>query len=262
MICPICDSSCSLLDTVDFNKSCLVAWETLRPELAKAHHADIARFALPSGLAVEYYLCSDCGFCYAPAICGWTEEEFRQKIYNADYAAVDPEYSEARPRENAELLIQLFAGHGPRLRHLDYGAGNGALGRELALAGWSSVSFDPIAAGHRSLEKAGQFDLVTAFEVFEHASDVRKLVEDLGRLAAADGMVLFSTQLSDDHVAPGRPLDWWYAAPRNGHISLFSSTSLAFLGSAAGFSLASFGPGLHAFWRSQPAWAAHLVTAW
>ena len=261
MICPICDGECGLLDTVDFNKSCLAALSSLRPELAAAHQADIARFAAPSGSKVEYYLCGDCGFCFAPEICGWTEEEFRRKIYNADYARVDPEYQEVRPRENAELLARLFAERGPRLRHLDYGAGNGALSRRLVEAGWSSVSFDPIAAGQGSLDGLGAFDLVTAFEVFEHVADPRRLAEDLARLVAADGMALFSTQLSDDHVALGRPLDWWYAAPRNGHISLFSATSLAFLGAAAGFALASFGPGLHAFWRRPPAWAAHLVTA-
>src|SRR5579859_8068197 len=108
MICPICDGDCSLLDTVDFNKSCLVTLAALRPELAKVHEADIQRFAQPSGVPVEYYLCGDCGFCYAPEICKWTDEDFRQKIYNADYGAVDPEYHEARPRENAGLLLRLF----------------------------------------------------------------------------------------------------------------------------------------------------------
>jgi hypothetical protein len=38
--------------------------------------------------------------------------------------------------------------------------------------------------------------------------------------------VLFSTLLSDGEIVRGRPLRWWYAAPRNGHISLFSAQSL------------------------------------
>jgi hypothetical protein len=33
---------------------------------------------------------------------------------------------------------------------------------------------------------------------------------------------MFSTLLSDGNIKLGQKLTWWYASPRNGHISLFS----------------------------------------
>jgi hypothetical protein len=77
-------------------------------------------------------------------------------------------------------------------------------------------------------------------------------------LLAADGVILFSTWLSDDHIRPHERLTWWYAAPRNGHISLYSRQSLAILATDHGFHLGSFDQIYHALWREIPAWAAHL----
>jgi hypothetical protein len=53
-------------------------------------------------------------------------------------------------------------------------------------------------------------------------------------------------------------LIWWYAAPRNGHISLFSRESLARLGAKQGLNFGSLIPDPHVFWRGAPAWAGHL----
>ena len=72
----------------------------------------------------------------------------------------------------------------------------------------------------------GSFDLVTAFEVFEHVPDIDILFTDLQSLVKAEGLILFSTLLSDGEIGRDRPLSWWYASPRNGHISLFSAQSL------------------------------------
>jgi 2-polyprenyl-3-methyl-5-hydroxy-6-metoxy-1,4-benzoquinol methylase len=110
-----------------------------------------------------------------------------------------------------------------------------------------------------SLQDLGQFDLVTAYEVFEHVPDVRRLIADLAALLNPDGVVLFSTLLSDGDVSKWRPLSWWYAAPRNGHISLFSAKSLAALGAIEGFAIGSFSQDLHAYWKKIPAWAAHIL---
>jgi SAM-dependent methyltransferase len=242
--CPVCDGRCALLDSVDFNKSC----EELR-----------GKFLPRSGLAVSYVMCEDCGYSFAPQICRWSRDEFAQEIYNDEYRAVDPDWEEVRPRNNAAVLLQAFGNRAPAIRHLDYGGGNGLLARMLSGAGWNSLSYDPYVDRDRRLADLGSFDLVTAFEVFEHVPDVRRLMDDLASLVAEDGVVLFSTLLSDGNIAPGLPLTWWYAAPRNGHISLYSSRSLAFLGAAAGFNFGSLQPNFHAFWKTVPAWAAHLL---
>jgi SAM-dependent methyltransferase len=242
--CPVCDGACAALPPVDFNKSC----EELRGKM------------LPrSGISVRYLACTDCGFCFAPDLHRWSHEELAGKVYNDAYTAIDPDWEDVRPRNNAHVLSEAFGDRPPPIRHLDYGGGNGLLARILAAKGWSSLSYDPYVDRGMRLADLGKFDLVTAFEVFEHVQDVQALVADLAALLVEDGVVLFSTLISDGNIVPGQPLTWWYAAPRNGHISLYSSRSLAFLGAAAGFSFGSLQDNLHAFWKSVPPWAVHLL---
>ena len=87
------------------------------------------------------------------------------------------------------------------------------------------------------------------------------LVSTLRSLVEEDGIVLFSTFVSDGKIARNQRLQWWYASPRNGHISLFSRTSLGLLGEKAGFKLVSCSANLHAYWREMPPWAAGAFTS-
>ena len=246
LACPVCDGPCTALEAVDFNKSC----EEFRGKV------------LPrAGIPVQYVACRDCGFCFAPELHGWTHAQLAQRVYNDAYTAIDPDWEDVRPRNNAQVLSEAFGDRAPPIRHLDYGGGSGLLARLLLGKGWNSISYDPYVNRDARLAELGRFDLVTAFEVFEHVQDVQALMRDLAALLAEDGVVLFSTLISDGNIALGKPLDWWYAAPRNGHISLYSSRSLAFLGAAAGFSFGSLQDNFHAFWKRVPPWAAHLLPA-
>ena len=244
--CPVCGTAAPLLDVVDLNKSC---------EEARGSFLPIA------GVPVYYALCDQCGFCFAPELQQWSDEDFASRIYNDDYKLVDPDSVETRPRENARWLAGLFADHVLDIRHLDYGGGNGILSNELFAMGWNSTSYDPFFDGPVS-EDLGTFNLVTCFEVFEHVPDVNHLIATLSSLVDHNGMVLFSTALSDGSLVRNERLRWWYASPRNGHISLFSRRSLALLGAKGDFELASCGANLHAYWRENvPAWAAKLLKA-
>lgn len=206
-------------------------------------------------MLVDYHLCERCGFCFAPQFRDWDPAQFEQRIYNDDYASVDPDYLDARPRANAAALVSLIGGHGKAIRHLDYGGGTGLLSRLLQDAKWQSASYDPFSDSDLSIERLGRYDLITAFEVFEHVPDVQGLMSSLASLLERPGLILFSTLLSDGHVGPGKPLAWWYAAPRNGHVSLFSRRSLAVLGSTHGYSFGSLTDNFHAYWKEIPAWA-------
>ena len=188
-------------------------------------------------------------------------EEFRSKIYNAEYVQVDPDYVERRPLANARNLIEMFRDAPVSLRHLDYGGGDGLLSDTLFAAGWQSRSYDPFVNRDESLGGLGKFDLITAYEVFEHVPDVSQLASNLGSLLTDDGIVLFTTLISDGNIFPNRQLTWWYASPRNGHISLFSRKSLICLGNSAGFKFASCSPDFHAYWKVIPAWARHVIAA-
>jgi 2-polyprenyl-3-methyl-5-hydroxy-6-metoxy-1,4-benzoquinol methylase len=156
------------------------------------------------------------------------------------------------------MVARIFGDEVLNVRHLDYGGGNGVLSAALFAEGFDSQSYDPFVDGALPAD-IGKFNLVTAFEVFEHVPDVNALVTTLGSLVDAQALVLFTTLTCDGQLARGQRLTWWYASPRNGHISLYSRKSLELLGAKAGFRLASASPLLHVFWRELPPWAEPLI---
>lgn len=240
--CRVCGNGCDALAPVDFDRCCAKSCDGL-PK---------------SDVKVEYVYCRHCGFCFAPMFLAWRQQDFADRIYNDDYAIVDPDSHFARPAANAVLLIEQFGAFRGMIRHLDYGGGNGKLADALRDAGWNSTSFDPYRSCGAQPEIGGKYNLITAFEVFEHVTEVKALASRLAGHLDEPGLILFSTLASDGHVAPDLPLNWWYAAPRNGHVSLFSANSLELLGLSAGLNFCSFSANLHAYWKSIPVWAAHL----
>jgi len=67
-------------------------------------------------------------------------------------------------------------------------------------------------------------------------------------------LVLFSTRARDGSILPSGRDNWWYAAPRNGHISLFSTKSLL-LADKYGLGFRSFSETTHCFYSKLPSWA-------
>jgi SAM-dependent methyltransferase len=241
-VCSVCGGMCSLLDVLDFNKSC---------EESKGLFLEL------SGFLIDYMLCSRCGFCFAPQIANWSLEEFEERIYNDQYIKVDPDYVDARPRLNAANLISLFGEHAGSIRHLDYGGGSGLLSSLLKESNWNSSSYDPFVNRDVNPEEIGKFDLVSAFEVFEHVPEPRELMKKLRSILSSSGMVVFSTVVSDGNIYPNQRLNWSYASPRNGHISLFSRQSLHLLAEENGFHFSSLSDIYHLLFTNIPPWASH-----
>ena len=242
--CTICGGESSLFDVVDFNKSC----------------DEVNGNFLPlSGIPFYYSLCKQCGFCFLPELMHWTHEQFREKIYNSEYILVDPDYLITRPQENASTLVSVFGDRAHLFTHLDYGGGNGLLSQLLTKANFRSTSFDPFVDTSTKIENLGKFDLITAFEVFEHIPNISQLMHDLSSLLTPNGIILFSTLLSDGNIHPKQRLNWWYASPRNGHISLFSRQALFIIAQNYGFNFGSFSDNLHIYFTNVPAWADHII---
>ncbi len=242
--CPICDNTCLFLDTVDFNKSC---------EEVNGKYLEL------SGIPISYMFCNSCNFCFSPEIYTWQLQDFEKNIYNSEYIIIDPDYIEARPQANTENLISMFPHFPKPLRHLDYGGGDGLLAKLLCRSGWNSTSYDPFVNKGVCIKQIGTFDLITAFEVFEHVPDAHVLMSNLRTLLAPGGVIIFSTLLSDNQIRPNQKLTWWYAAPRNGHISLFSKKSLQIITKQYGLNFGSFSNAFHISWVTVPQWASHLI---
>lgn len=229
MTCPICSGESAHSVDIPFDQSC----ET------EGKGKDL----------VAYYTCQKCGFSWAPDLCNKPPEWFAEHIYNADYHLYDPEYNGARAERQAKNIIYAYSFARKQIRHLDYGSGDGQLTKRLLAAGFDSTAYDPFV---HSEKPEGVFNLVTSFEVLEHTTNPQQTMNDLASYLAPVGMIVASTMLSD-----GNDLGkWWYAAPRNGHISLYSGQSLGELAVINGLCARISSEGTHSFFRTLPSWAS------
>jgi len=242
--CQICGSETALLDVVDFNKSC---------EEARGKYLPI------SGIPIYYTHCPNCSFTFAPEFGQWTEDDFLKRIYNERYIDVDPDYLEVRPRTNAEVISNFFSQQKGMIKHLDYGGGNGKLSALLKEKGWDSLSYDPFPRNDIDINELGKFNFITALEVFEHVPDVNRLMNNLCMLMDNSCLILFSTMTTDGNIRQNNRITWWYASPRNGHISLFSKKSLMILGNKYGLGFKSISNGVHCYVNQTPVWARNLI---
>jgi len=241
--CKICGTSAPLFGVVDFNKNCTF---TRRGEWQL------------SGIPIFYFRCDACDFTFATQFDAWQPEDFARNIYNAGYAAIDPDYLKVRPANKAQSVVNLFAAQRSSLSVLDYGGGNGQLAANLAAAGFRRAeTYDPFTPEFSRLP-TDRFDLVTCFEVMEHVPDPVAVAQTIAGLVVDDGLVLFSTLVQPANFLE-IGLQWPYAAPRNGHISLYSRRSLERLWAPLGFTHGWFDDNMHVAFRKPPAFAAHLI---
>jgi len=211
----------------------------------------------PSGVLVHYYRCARCSFIFTDAFDRFTHDDFLRLIYNDRYMTIDPDYVDKRPRDTAGSVAATF----PRARDkavLDYGGGNGRTAEYLRAAGFAHVDvYDPFVPGRAQLPKR-TYDLVICVEVAEHVPDPHPLFADLAALIADRGLVCLTTLLQP----PDPDLFsrwWWYAAPRNGHASLYSSQAMGICANRAGLRGGSLSSLVHVLFRTRlPDFAAHI----
>ncbi|MDR3515178.1 MAG: class I SAM-dependent methyltransferase [Azospirillaceae bacterium] len=240
--CKICGRESPLFSVHDFTKSCLEANGTKLPL---------------SGIPIYYRQCRQCGFIFTDAFDDWSKDEFSTHIYNSDYAIVDPDVTGLRPKNNAVMINGAFGKQKDAIRVLDYGGGNGDLAVALRSCGFSVETYDPFS--QFSEKPSGAFNLITAFEVFEHSLSPHDLLDDISSYHPVDALVLFSTLVTEaDPVNIAR--NSWYVAPRNGHVSIYARSSLNLLFSQHGYQWlsASGDTHIHIAFMRLPAFASHL----
>lgn len=206
--CKCCDGATEPFAALDASRSC----EDRRgPPFA------------PSGELVPYRRCLDCGFIFTGYFDAWPAPRMAEQIYNADYHLADPEFAETRPAKTAADLARWLAPLRSGIAALDYGGGNGTLAALMRRNGFDYDTYDPYFAD--SPLPTRRYDLVTSFEVVEHTADPYGNLATLLSFVKPSGAVLVSTALQP----PAVTADWWYIAPRNGHISIHSARSLRHL---------------------------------
>jgi 2-polyprenyl-6-hydroxyphenyl methylase/3-demethylubiquinone-9 3-methyltransferase len=181
-----------------------------------------------AGVEVPYHRCVACGFLFTDFFARWEPAEFSHRIYNDEYLLL----AHALGEDHRELDI------------LDYGGGVGALERKLHARGFVNVhTFDPHHPAS-SVVPERPVALVTAFEVLEHVWDQHALANQVSSLVAPEGCFVFSTLLQPTEIEQANA-SWWYACPRNAHMSLHTARSLECLFADVGFRLHSLSDELH-----------------
>ena len=185
----------------------------------------------PSGIHTRWHRCDNCDFLFTSFFDDWSHADFAQFIYNDDYVLIDPDYVSARPKAMARMLAEHhLAGH-QAARILDYGSGLGVFAESMAHFGFPHVaSYDPFSMPVRPI---GKFDIITCSEVIEHSPFPLLLLEDMRSMLADEGCIVFSETLQPPDIARLR-CNWWYAAPRNGHVSAFTDRTFAIMADQCG----------------------------
>jgi SAM-dependent methyltransferase len=235
--CKICGGDAKLYGVIDFHKG----HETLPL----------------SGVPIYYRRCVACDFLFTDAFDCWSDEQFKTYIYNENYLEIDPDYVGPRAHANADALVRMWGKYKAEMRILDFGGGNDLFCARLRANGFPvAVTYDPMVSAHAQ-RPDGKFDLVTCFETLEHVPNPVASISQIVEFSAEPGFILYSTVVQPaDFTDQG--LAWWYVAPRNGHISLFSKRALSALWGQHGYKTFSFNDGMHLAFRTLPTFLAHL----
>ncbi len=169
---------------------------------------------------INYFKCSACHFIQTETPY-WLEESYDRPIAKSDVGLVSRSSSSAQV--TAKIISLYFNSKG---KFIDYGCGYGLFVRMMRDKGFDFYGYDKYCQNLFSesfeADLDQKYELVTAFEVFEHFVEPLEEIEKLLRLSRN---ILFSTQLLP--AAHPKPNDWWYYALHEGqHISLYTPQSL------------------------------------
>lgn len=207
--CKCCGHRTESFGAVDYGKCCEDGGTRRHPQL--------------TGIPIWYKRCTYCGFVFTTAFDSWSDAEFMERIYNKAYAKADPDYT-TRPYNNATSLASHFMKERRRPSILDYGGGSGEFAEFMRSLGYDADSYDPFGPEKYRKPPERKYDVITSFEVFEHHPDPKLLAQHIVGLLNPIGEVLFSTLLMPSPLL--HPSQFWYIAPRNGHISIYTHQAL------------------------------------
>lgn len=222
MNCKICDSTCNLLFE--------------------------ARILLKYG--ISYFKCPHCGFIQTETPY-WLKEAYESAITSLDlgYVSRNLMYRDIV----TSVIKKKFNQQGC---FLDYGGGYGLFVRLMRDVGFDYYRQDEYCENIFSkefdindIESKSDFELLTAFEVFEHLDN--PLVE-IERMLKHSDSILFSTSLQPSSKKIESVVDWEYFAPETGqHIAFYTEKSLLIIAQRYHLNLYSDKGTLHLLTRKK-----------
>ena len=190
---------------------------------------------------VDYFQCSNCGFVQTEEPY-WLEDAYSDAIASSDVGLVYR--NNGLSQTAANIIFNLF---NHEAKFLDYGGGYGLFVRMMRDLGFDFYWFDKFCTN--LFAKSFEFDeatrdlyeLVTAFEVFEHFINP---IHEIENILSISRNILFSTELLPENNP--LPNEWWYYALHDGqHISIYTYNALSIIANKYGLNLYSYSSSLH-----------------
>ena len=176
---------------------------------------------------VDYFKCSNCGFIQTEKPY-WLNEAYGNAITDLDIGLV------SRNLIYSDLLEKIIKNNfNYKGKFLDYAGGYGLFVRLMRDKGfdfyWEDKYCKNIFAKNfdvHGLKKKNRFDLITAFELFEHLANP---INELKKMLKYSDVIIFSTELQPEKKI-NNANDWWYFAQETGqHISFYSKETLQYI---------------------------------
>jgi len=190
---------------------------------------------------VQYFCCPNCGFIQTESPY-WLGEAYAEAINTSDVGLVARNLETARV---TKAVISVFFESAAKF--VDYGGGYGLFVRLLRDSGFDFYRYDRFCANlfahglDVTASELQKYELVTAFEVFEHLVDP---MQDIAAIAKFSENILFTTNITP--TPPPLLKNWWYYGLDHGqHVSLYSRTSLSVVAAQLNLHLYSNGVNLH-----------------
>lgn len=170
-----------------------------------------------------FFECPDCRFIFTPSIP-------KARTDDPGRGTQDPAPAEGWADERFLEPALARLDEGRRLSILDFGAGDSRVPDLLRARGHRVIGVDLVAPARPHPDRltgpleslglpVGTFDLVYAFQVFEHLPDPAGVLAELLRLTRDGGLVLIHTDMEVDE-RPRNFAEWWYVLPPD-HCSFY-----------------------------------------
>jgi len=193
-----------------------------------------------------YFRCDSCGFMQTEEP-HWLAESYASAINEIDLGPINRAMTGSRLIES--IILSCFD---KDAKFIDYGAGYGVLVRLMRDRGfdfyWQDRYCENLFAKHFVAEPGETFELLTAFEVFEHLVDPLAEIETM---LSYSNNLLFSTLLVPKRAPTA---GWWYFGPEHGqHIAFYTVPALQIIARRFNLHLATNGAGTHLLSRKPVA---------
>jgi len=197
---------------------------------------------------VNFYRCNDTGFIQTEEPF-WLDEDYSSAITKLDVGLLYRNINSADMV--SKLLIRDFNYKGT---FLDYAGGYGVFTRLMRDKGFNFYHTDKFCpnlfAEYFELDDVPantRFELVTAFEVFEHLANP---IQEIKKMLEFSDNLFFSTELQPEQIEAVK--DWPYFSTETGqHIAFYTEASLKAIAGQLGYSFYTDGRFLHLFTKTN-----------